>query len=177
MITALATVVRVNNTPDGDQIELSCEQQTSCSHCSSRQSCGTGIVSKAVANKSHRWILTTTPNAASVSVGQKITVGQKATVGQKITVGQIVEIGLPEKSLLQFASLVYLLPLTMLIFGALIGQFIVSPVTGWGEGATILLSMLCMIIGIWLARQASVKLQSKSEQSVTLIRVINQNLE
>ncbi len=151
MITALATVLRVDNTSNGNRIVLSCEQKTSCNHCPSRKNCGAGMVSKVLAAKSHHWHLITT---------------------QSVAVGQVVEIGLPEKSLIKFALIVYLIPLLMLMLGALTGQYVANSVTGWGEGATVLLALLYMVGGIGLAKWISARLQSKSEQSVTLIRVI-----
>ena len=80
MMTALATVMQVSPQSHGYEIQLSCEQKTSCSSCTSAKSCGTGIVSKAVGKKSLLWQLDTE---------------------QKVTPGQVVEIGFPEKSLLQ----------------------------------------------------------------------------
>ncbi len=156
MMTALATVVSVKETKQGYQIGLSCEQQTSCSHCSSQKSCGTGIVSKAIGNKSHAWTLMTQ---------------------EDVKAGQMIEIGLPEKNLLQFASLVYLLPLAALMLGALFGQLVLSPLFGGGEGWTILCSLLFMGGGVWLARHFSTKLQSKSEQIVTLLRVFGDKID
>ena len=151
MITALATVVSVEEQGMGRLVGLSCEQQTSCSHCSSQKSCGTGIVSKAIGSKSHKWILTT---------------------DKKVRVGQIVEIGLPEKKLIHFAAIVYLLPLGMLMLGAVVGEFMIRPLVADGEWINILLSLAFMFFGIRLARRLSSRLQSKTEQSVSLLRVL-----
>lgn len=156
MMTALATVTSVTETKQGYRVALSCEQQTSCSHCASQKSCGTGIVSKAVGNKSHVWTLTTQ---------------------DLVKPGQTVEIGLPEKNLLQFASIVYLFPLITLMIGALLGQSVFGPLLGGGEGWTILCSIAFMGAGIWLARHFSTKLQSKSEQVVTLLRVLGDKID
>lgn len=76
MMTALATVSAVKANATGYEVELSCDQQTSCSSCSSQKSCGTGVVSKAIGKKSLHWHLVT----------KKI-----------VKEGQVVEIGLPEK--------------------------------------------------------------------------------
>lgn len=97
MMTALATVSAVEKQGAHYRVQLSCEQQTSCSSCSSQKSCGTGIVTKAVGNKSLFWQLTTK---------------------NLVKAGQIVEIGFPERSLLQSAALVYLVPLFMMMLGA-----------------------------------------------------------
>lgn len=96
MMTALATVTQVTPNDHGFEVALSCEQQTSCSSCSSQKSCGTGVVSKAFGNKSLLWHLETQ---------------------RRLHVGQVVEIGIPEQSLLQSAMLVYLLPIVAMLLG------------------------------------------------------------
>ncbi len=156
MMTALATVTSVTQMANVFEVELSCEQQTSCNHCASQKSCGTGIISKAVGNKSHKWQLET---------------------DKKVHAGQIVEIGLPEKSFIQFASLVYLLPLAMLFFGAIVGQLFISPALGGGEGPIILVSAIFMALGVWITRKLATKLQLKSEQSVILLRIMGDAIE
>ena len=155
MMTALATVVSVSETNNEYKIDLSCEQQTSCSSCASKKSCGTGMVSKAIGSKNHKWQLT-----SSVAVKP----------------GQVIEIGLPEKDLIQFASLVYLLPLFMLMLGALFGEQVVRPMISGGEGWTILASALFMFAGIWLAKALSTRLKSESEQVITLLRVLGETI-
>jgi sigma-E factor negative regulatory protein RseC len=155
MITALATVVSVESQTGGNKIALSCEQQTSCSHCSSQKSCGTGIVSKAVGNKTHRWELTT---------------------DKHLKVGQTVEIGLSEKNLVTFASIIYLLPIFALILGATVAELLLVPALDMGEGFIILFSALCMFSGIALARYISAKLQFKSQQVVSIVRVLGETV-
>ncbi|MCV5655971.1 SoxR reducing system RseC family protein, partial [Escherichia coli] len=69
MMTALATVTDVHRRGKQYEIDLSCEQQTSCSSCSSQKSCGTGVVTKAIGNKSLSWHLRTDK---SVKIGQVV---------------------------------------------------------------------------------------------------------
>ena len=90
MMTALATVLDVQD----DIVVVGCQQKTSCNHCASQDSCGTGIVSKVLPGKVHHWAFHT---------------------DKKLTIGQMVEIGLPEKNLLQSAAIVYLVPLFYLV--------------------------------------------------------------
>ncbi|SON48050.1 SoxR reducing system RseC family protein [Vibrio tapetis] len=156
MMTALATVASVESTEHGFRAELSCEQQTSCSHCSSQKSCGTGIVSKAVGNKSHTWWLETS---------------------DKVESGQVVEIGLPEKQLLQSAAVVYLFPLFFLMLGAAVGQFWLAPMLGGGEGSIILLSFAFAVLGFMLARYWTQRNEHQSVEKVTLIRIMGQPLK
>ncbi|NVD07497.1 transcriptional regulator [Vibrio sp. JPW-9-11-11] len=153
MMTALATVAKV--APQGQMfdVELSCEQQTSCSSCSSQKSCGTGIVTKAVGNKSLHWHLVT---------------------DKAVEPGQVVEIGLPEKSVLQSAALVYLVPLLAMIAGALAGQWWLAPMLSMGEGLVIAVSILATLGGIWLAKRLSYQLEQRSSQQVTLLRVLGE---
>lgn len=153
MMTALATVSSVKAHHGGFHVELSCEQQTSCSSCSSQKSCGTGIVSKAVGNKSLYWHLETK---------------------QAVREGQVVEIGLPEKRVLQSAALVYLLPLFGLISGAWLGSALIAPWFGLGEGVVILCSALATAAGILFAKKFASHLERQSSQQVTLIRILGE---
>ncbi|MBW3694090.1 transcriptional regulator [Vibrio sp. T187] len=155
MMTALATVSSVETHGSQYLVHLSCEQQTSCSSCSSQKSCGTGIVTKAVGNKALSWHLKTKNLVKS---------------------GQIVEIGFPEKSLLQSAAIVYLIPLFMMMFGAGFGQLVLAPWFGLGEGVAILSAALCTVAGIWLAKRLAKPMEEQSQQQVVLVRVLGEPL-
>ncbi|GAA5647986.1 MULTISPECIES: SoxR reducing system RseC family protein [Vibrio] len=153
MMTALATVSSVTSKAKGFEVELSCDQQTSCSSCASQKSCGTGIVSKAVGKKSLHWRLLTS---------------------RSVKAGQVVEIGFPEKSLLQSAAIVYLVPLLAMIAGALLAQWLLVPAFGLGEGAVILCSTLSTAGGIWAAKKLSKNLERQSHDEVVLLRVLGE---
>lgn len=153
MMTALATVSSVNSASKGYEVELSCEQQTSCTSCSSQKSCGTGIVSKAFGNKTLLWQLST---------------------DKPLKQGQVVEIGFPEKSLLWSASIVYITPLVLLFIGALLSQWVLVPLFGTGEGVTILVSALFLFLGILLAKKLSSKAEQESTREVVLLRVLGE---
>ncbi|MEZ9069843.1 SoxR reducing system RseC family protein [Vibrio splendidus] len=155
MMTALATVSSVEQSGQQYFVQLSCEQQTSCSSCSSQKSCGTGIVTKAVGNKSLFWQLKTK---------------------SLVKAGQIVEIGFPEKSLLQSAAIVYLIPLFMLMIGAGFGQLLLQPLLQGGEGIVILSAALFTACGIALAKRLAKPMEDKSKQEVVLIRILGEPL-
>ncbi|OBT31374.1 SoxR reducing system RseC family protein [Vibrio splendidus] len=155
MMTALATVSSVEQSGQQYFVQLSCEQQTSCSSCSSQKSCGTGIVTKAVGNKSLFWQLKTK---------------------SLVKAGQIVEIGFPEKSLLQSAAIVYLIPLFMLMIGAGFGQLLLQPLLQGGEGTVILSAALFTAGGIALAKRLAKPMEDKSKQEVVLIRILGEPL-
>ncbi|MDA5326399.1 SoxR reducing system RseC family protein [Vibrio cholerae] len=149
MMTALATVTKVVPAQQGFQVTLSCEQQTSCNSCQSSKSCGTGIVSKAFGNKTLFWRLQTT---------------------QALEAGEVVEIGLPEKSVLQSAALVYLLPLFFMMLGAWLGNQWLAPMLGFGEGIVILTALLFIALGVWVAKHYAKVLELRSQQQVVLLR-------
>ncbi|EKO3849626.1 SoxR reducing system RseC family protein [Vibrio harveyi] len=156
MMTALATVTGVRRHGQQYDVDISCEQQTSCSSCSSQKSCGTGVVTKAIGNKTLSWHLRTP---------------------KSVKVGQVVEIGFPEASLIKSAMAVYLLPLFGLILGAVIGNFLLVPLTAGGEGINILASVLFAAGGMWLAKRVSRPLEDESKRQVTLIRVLGEPIQ
>jgi sigma-E factor negative regulatory protein RseC len=155
MMTALATVTSVE--PQGHQlhVELSCDQQTSCSSCQSKSSCGTGIVSKAVGKKQLHWQLATS---------------------KPVKAGDVVEIAFPEKSLLQSAALIYLLPLLFLFIGAIVGQLWLAPLLGAGELVVILTSACFAFIGFRLAKKWVTPMEQASFQQVKLVRVLGESI-
>lgn len=149
MMTALATVLDIQD----DIIVVGCQQKTSCNHCSSKDSCGTGIVSKVLPGKVHHWAFHT---------------------DKKLAVGQMVEIGLPEKNLLQSAAIVYLVPLLFLLFGALLSEWLVSPFIGIGEITTIIIAAFSSWVGYFIAKALSQRIELNTEQQVSLIRVLGE---
>ncbi|USD65652.1 SoxR reducing system RseC family protein [Vibrio sp. SCSIO 43136] len=155
MMTALATVQEVQTAKQGFLIRVSCEQQTSCSHCSSQNSCGTGIVSKAVGNKQHTWWLES---------------------DKSLSVGQVIEIGLPENRIISSAAIVYLLPLFTLFLGAALAHLVLAPMLGFGEGLVILISAAFAYAGFKLAQYLSAKQERESPAKVSLIRILGEPL-
>ena len=153
MMTALATVSSVTHRTSGYDVELSCEQKTSCSSCSSQKNCGTGIVSKAIGSKVLHWHIMTK---------------------QLLKVGQVVEIGMAEKSLLQSAAIVYLVPLFSLTIGAFVAHWWIAPALKLGEGAVILCSALATVAGIALAKHLAGRIERQSSQQVILLRVLGE---
>lgn len=155
MMTALATVASVKSNNNGFDVHLSCEQKTSCSSCQSKNSCGTGIVSKAVGNKRLFWQLQTQ---------------------QPLSEGDVVEIGFSENHLLKSAALAYLLPLLFLFVGAVVSKLILGPWIGLGEIPVIISAILFSVFGFFIARKWIAKLEQSSSQQVVLIRVLGQSV-
>lgn len=153
MMTALATVISVEQEQGMNNVQLSCDQQTSCNSCKSQKNCGTGMVSKALGGKSHFWKLRT---------------------NQALQAGQVVEIGLPEKSLVLSALVVYLLPLLTMIAGSVFAQLVLRPWLNLGEGIVILMFFICGGLGIYFAKPMTQWLEKKVDNEISLIRVLGQ---
>lgn len=151
MMRTLATVVAVEQ----GSVTVSCQQQTSCGHCASRDNCGTGIVTKAIPGRAHQVTLAT---------------------DKPLTIGEIVEIGLSEKSMLSSALLVYIVPLLFLVAGAVVGQWWFVDLAGSSELGVIITSMISAAIGLLLARQYAKRLDGNSDYEPSLIRVLGQPL-
>ena len=147
MMRTLATVVAVDN----GHITVSCKQETSCGHCASRDSCGTGIVSKAMPGRSHQINIATT---------------------ETITLGQVVEIGLSERSMLSSALLVYMLPLLFLIGGSVIGQYVFIDLAASNQLGVIVSAAVSTAVGLMIARHYAKRLDGDAAYKPSLIRVL-----
>ncbi|SMY36647.1 SoxR reducing system protein RseC [Photobacterium malacitanum] len=147
MMRTLATVVAV----DSGHITVSCQQQTSCGHCASRDSCGTGIVSKAIPGRSHKITIDTNEN---------------------VTLGQVVEIGLSERSMLSSALLVYMLPLLFLVGGSLLGQYLFVDLAASNQLGVIVSAVVATTIGLLIARHYAKRLDGDAAYKPSLIRVL-----
>ena len=147
MMRSLAQVIAVQP----GEITVSCQQQTSCGSCASRDSCGTGIVSKALPGRQHQI---------------------KITTDKPAKVGDMVEIGLSERSMLRSAALVYVLPLLCLVLGAGLGQWWFVALAGGGELGVILTALGSAAAGLWLARRLARRVEGNSAYQPHLIRVL-----
>lgn len=133
MIEEIATVSAIH--PDG--VEVVCFSKSACGQCQHSSNCGTGLVSKALPGRDHRFIIAT---------------------DLSLTVNQQVRIGIPEQGVITSALLVYLIPLLMILGGALLA----SAGLGLGDGGTLLGAVIGGGIGFgWasrLARRTSLQL-------------------
>lgn len=110
-------------------VKVAAARSSACAQCASKSNCSQGILSE--------W-------------GQGKTVEIEVQNPDKLTVepGQQVMIGLNEGSLIRASLLLYLLPLALLIVGALLGAAL-------AEWQQITLSVLFMFAGFVIARRLS----------------------
>lgn len=151
MIEERAQVLAV----DGDTVLLQTQRQSTCGSCSVKSGCGTSVL-------------------ASV-VGKKISQLQVAnTLGARA--GDEVVLGLEENALVTGSLLVYMLPLFMLLLGAMAGEGLadylamdaeLTPIVGGAAGF-----MLAVLLTRRLLQKTRVGLQM---QPVMLRIVVRQN--
>lgn len=88
---------------DGDTIQISTELESGCSGCVQRNTCGAGILSRALPNRRGQFSITTR---------------------EPYKVGQDLQLELPESALTRYALALYLLPLLTLLAGAAVGSWL-----------------------------------------------------
>lgn len=144
MIEEIATVSAVY---DG-QVEVVCFSKSACGQCKQNSNCGTGIVSKALPGRDHRFVIAT---------------------DLALTVNQQVLIGIPDHSLLRSVFLVYLFPLLLVLAGA----FLASIGLGMGDGGTILGAAIGGTLGFVLTSRYSGQLATEPVIIAALLPMAN----
>ena len=140
MLEERAIVTAVNL----DKVTVQSEVKSTCSSCQQNDSCGSGIVAKALPQK-------------------KLTV--ELVTQLDVSVGDVVTLSIPEKDLLQTAWQVYLWPLLGLITFSALGQYLVSQLVFPHEVFAIVLGC----IGGYIAFKFTCYWQKKSGISLKLL--------
>ena len=118
---------------DDNHITVQTQMKNACASCAQKSHCGTGVIARAVAARSH-------------DVEIAIAATDDLQVGQQIT------LGIQEETLLRASASVYLLPLFALIFGALVGKYLLPMFGLLSEGWLILFTFTWVIIALTLLR-------------------------
>ncbi|AEY00680.1 hypothetical protein GU3_04615 [Oceanimonas sp. GK1] len=137
MIEEIATVTAVHS----GGVEVRCFSKSACGQCRQRSTCGTGLVSGALPERNHQFVIATE---------------------LVLKPGEQVRIGIPEQSLITGALLVYLLPLLCLLTGGLVAGW-----AGLGEGASILGALAGGGLGFGLAARLAQR-RGRRDQPVIL---------
>ena len=132
MIEERGRVVKV----DSAFVWVETQRKSACSKCQANKSCGQGVMNRLLPSRSHGYI--------------------RAVNRYPLHEGDEVTIALPEDAIVSASFLVYLVPLLMLIGGALLGTLI-----HLGEPVVIGLSLLGLASGFgfvrWWSRRTSVE--------------------
>ncbi|GLR73043.1 SoxR reducing system RseC family protein [Agaribacter marinus] len=103
MIEEVARVIDTNEHSAVVETQI----KTACGSCKANKDCGTSVVAKAFANKTHQFTISTvTP----------------------LVVGQFVKIGVPESSILKASLYLYLFPILVLILSAATFEYMFSDI-------------------------------------------------
>lgn len=123
MVEAQGQIVKI----DGDFVWVETEIKSGCNQCSAKSGCGTGILSGILGRRRPQLRVTN-------SLGAKV--------------GEAVVVAVDESGVVTGSLLLYLLPLFMMICGAVIGDLL----SGEGEGWAIILAALGLVSGFWVAK-------------------------
>ncbi|MEP0176614.1 MAG: SoxR reducing system RseC family protein [Paraglaciecola sp.] len=139
MIEEIGIVSDIKQQNNNQIIWVETQVKSTCSSCSAQSNCGTGSIAKALVRKKELL---------------------RFMVKEKVKLGQKVKIGIPEESILKASFLVYLIPVGVLLFAAVLLQ-VLLPVLGlMGEAWTIIFSFLCAFLSF-----IAVKMHLKNNDS------------
>jgi len=103
MVEEQAQVVDIK----GDQLVLQAQTKSACGSCSANKGCGTSVLSKVV--------------------GRKFTHFQ-AKNDVDANIGDTVIVGISEDALLKGSTMIYIVPVLMMLFFALMAEYLITPV-------------------------------------------------
>lgn len=156
MIEEQAIVVK----NEGKYVIVNTQRQSSCGHCSVKNTCGTQVLSKVLGNKAaYVRCLNTIETDASDSAADTSAIAETSTVVDKklprytrLEEGDRVIIGLQESALLEGSFLMYLLPLIIMIIAGGMAVYIAK--LWWPEG-TDLFALIASLGGLVTGLQLS----------------------
>lgn len=125
-LTESATVVAV----DGESIWVETHRQGTCNSCSANKGCGQGILNRLLPGR---------VNYVRALCDSKLQ--------RELVVGDRVDISVPEHLVLKSSAMVYLLPLSLLLGGTLVGNGL------WqGDAGAILGGSVGLLLGFFVVR-------------------------
>lgn len=151
MIEQTAVVVQI----DGQFALVEAQRESSCGQCSAQKGCGTGVLAKSIGQRVMRVKVLNQCNAQP---------------------GDEVIVGMPEKGFIKSALITYLLPLLLMLFGAIIAQQI-ALFNAWvaHDGVTLMGAFAGFALALLLLRRFSKKLaRDPSAQPVVLRKSVPQ---
>lgn len=135
---------------DGSRAWVETRRQSVCGGCSANKSCGTGVLARYLDGRVAK-VRALNPPAA--------------------VVGDTVTVGLHEGALLAMSALMYLLPLALLLAGALVAEFLARRLEVSSEPLAIAGGVAGLLSGFLLARRASRRVEHDARFQPIVIRV------
>lgn len=141
MIEEIGVVKQV----EGGQIIVQTQMKNACQACSQKAACGTGVIARAVANKTSDFVFHSGKPDAALPLSEHVAnmghesaaeknVDSMVNTNNHFVPGEQVRLGIQEESLLAASAMMYIVPLVGLIMSALIGQFLFPQLGLIGEG-------------------------------------------
>lgn len=145
MIEQEAVVVQV----EGEFALVEAQRESSCGQCGAQKTCGTGVLAKSIGKRAMRIKVLNRCDAQP---------------------GDAVVVGMPESGFLKSAFMTYLLPLILMLLGAIIAyQLTLASGVVQQEGFTILGAITGFILALWLLKRYAKKIaQDPSVHPVAL---------
>lgn len=135
---------------EGPQAWVETRRSSACGTCSANKGCGTGVMARYFDGRVAR-VKALNPTAASV--------------------GDTVTVGLHEGALLAVSALMYLLPLVLLLCGALAAEFLARRIEVSSEPLAIAGGLSGLLVGFVFARQVSRRLENEARFQPIILRV------
>ncbi len=149
MIEEQATVTRC----EGKYVWVETQRQSSCGHCSVKNTCGTSVLAKVLGNK--------LATVRCLNVQHK----ERDADMTQLKTGDRVIIGLQESALVSGSLLIYFLPLvTMILFGGLAVFAAKIWLPEWLDLASIVASFSGLLIGLYASKKIAHDRQNGSLQ-------------
>lgn len=134
------------------KVELAVALQSSCSHCHSADTCGSGTVARAFSAKSQQLIVETSLELAR---------------------GQWVRLGIEQRGVLALAAVTYLLPLLGLIWAGALGQLWLVESLGYGEPVAMGLALTGALAAWGVSRTLAGRIAARMQQPTILGTIAN----
>lgn len=135
---------------DGARAWIETRRKSVCGGCSANKGCGTGVMARYFDGRVAK-VQALNPRAAAV--------------------GDTVTVGLHEGALLAVSTLMYLLPLALLLTGALAAEFLAQRIGVSGEPLTIAGGIAGLLSGFMLARLGSRRIEHDARFQPVIVRV------
>lgn len=149
MIEQTAVVIRT----DGQYALVEAQRQSSCGSCNAKQGCGTGMLEGSVGRRAMRM---TALNQCEAGVGEEVVVA------------------VPEKGFIKGAFFTYLLPLLLMLVGAVIAQQLDLTGTGVNEDFAALLGAVAgFVLALLLLRNYSKRIEKNPHLHPVIVRKAN----
>jgi sigma-E factor negative regulatory protein RseC len=132
MIEEIGVICGIEQHNSQQVIIVETQIKSTCGSCEAQSNCGTGAIAKVFATKRETLLF---------------------RLDEIVEVGQKVSLGIPEENLLKASSVVYCLPLFVLVMSALIGQAILPLFGLMAEGWLILFTAICSFLAFMFVRR------------------------